>query len=263
MPFPLIAIIIAIASIALNVVSALLRPKTNDRPEKDWDIPTATEGRSIPIVWGTDLQRAPNIIWWGDTREVKRNNIWRYFTGIAWALAHGAPTLRAIIVNEKVIWTGALTHGQTLFLDRSNLFGATGGGIVWDLKFYQGNGTTGADPYIASRVPNYPDHRRFAYLVSRGPAEWTPSSNWKGFIGNSPNLPTVEFELQRFPNAIAPPPPPSGGPIGTLVASTTQTTAAPPDWETSDFWRARGDQYSSTDGWNNVNKYLQATRTSF
>ena len=68
MPFPLIAIVIAIASFALNVISALLRPKTSDRPDKDWDIPTATEGRSIPVVWGTDLQRAPNIIWWGEQR---------------------------------------------------------------------------------------------------------------------------------------------------------------------------------------------------
>jgi hypothetical protein len=200
MPFPLIAIVIAIASLALNVVSALLRPKTKDRPEKDWDIPTATEGRSIPVVWGTDLQKAPNIIWWGDQKEVKRNNIWRYFAGMAWALAHGAPTLKSIIVNEKVIWTGALTHGQTLFLDKSDLFGKVSGGVVFDLKYYQGNGTTGADPYLASRVANYPDHRRVAYLVSRGPAEWTSSSNWKGFIGNSPSLPTVEFELVRFPD---------------------------------------------------------------
>jgi hypothetical protein len=178
------------------------------RKIKDWDIPTATEGRSIPVVWGTDLQRAPNIIWWGDQREVRRNNIWRYFVGIAWALSHGAPVLKSIIVNEKVIWTGALTHGQELFLNLPNLFGQAGGGIVWDLKYYQGNGTVGADPYLASRVPDYPDHRRVAYLVSRGPATWTPNSNWKGFIGNSPNLPKVEFELERFPDV------PSGGAIG-------------------------------------------------
>jgi len=259
MPFPLIAIVIAIASLALNVISALLRPKTNDRPDKDWDIPTATEGRSIPVVWGTDLQRAPNIIWWGDQKEVKRNNIWRYFTGMAWALAHGAPTLKAIVVNEKVIWTGTLTHGQTLFLDKSNLLGKVSGGVVFDLKYYQGDGTTGADPYLASRVSNYPDHRRVAYLVSRGPAEWTSNSNWKGFIGNSPNLPKVEFELERFPSAIAPPS--STGPIGTLLPSTTQTGAAPPEWYTSDFWVGRGQDYSN-DGWNNVGKYLQATKAT-
>jgi len=257
MPFPLIAVIIAIASIALNVISALLRPKTNDRPEKDWDIPTSTEGRSIPVVWGTDLQKAPNIIWWGDQKEVKRNNIWRYFTGMAWALAHGAPTLKSIIVNEKVIWTGTLTHGQTLFLDKSNLLGKVSGGVVFDLKYYQGNGTAGADPYLASRVPNYPDHRRVAYLVSRGPATWSSGSNWKGYIGNSPNLPTVEFELQRFPSAITPPS--STGPIGTLLPTTTQTYANPPEWETSDAWTARGFDYSS-DGWNNTHKYLQVSK---
>jgi hypothetical protein len=257
MPFPLIAIVIAIASLALNVISALLRPKTSDRPDKDWNIPTATEGRSIPVVWGTDLQRAPNIIWWGDQREVRRNNIWRYFVGIAWALSHGAPVLKSIIVNEKVIWTGALTHGQELFLNLPDLFGQAGGGIVWDLKYYQGDGTVGADPYLASRVPDYPDHRRVAYLVSRGPATWTPNSNWKGFIGNSPSLPKVEFELERFPSAITPP---SGLSIGTLLPSTTQTGAAPPEWFTSDGWGARGNQFSQTDGWNNVDKYFQATR---
>jgi len=95
--------------------------------------------------------------------------------------------------------------------------------------------------------------------VSRGPAEWTSNSNWKGFIGNSPSLPTVEFELQRFPVTAAPPS--STGTIGTLLPFTTQTGANPPEWYTSDFWTARGQDFSN-DGWNNTDKYLQATKAT-
>lgn len=256
MPFPVIALIVAIASIALNVVSALLRPKLDQKPEGDYDIPTATEGRSIPIVWGTDLQESPNVVWWGDRREVRRNNIWRYFIGIAWALAHGAPRLKAIVLDERVIWTGNAGEGATIFLDQANLFGPNAGGIVWDLVYRQGGGSTTPDPYLAARVPGYPHHGRFAYLVSRGPSTWTSGSNWKGFIGNSPQLRNVAFELERCPASLSSSPVTPGGPIYTL---TEDTVAGPPSMSghpTADFWEAIGDLVAGI-GWDDTDKFLK------
>src|SRR6056297_3309785 len=43
----------------------------------DFEFPTATQGRAVPLIWGTPKLTAPNVIWYGDletlpiTREVK------------------------------------------------------------------------------------------------------------------------------------------------------------------------------------------------
>lgn len=53
-----------------QVVSALLfRPKTeNARPSglDEFQVPTATEGRAIPIVVGKVKIAGPNVVWYGD-----------------------------------------------------------------------------------------------------------------------------------------------------------------------------------------------------
>ena len=33
---------------------------------EDFDIPTAQEGRAIPVVFGTVTVRGPNVVWYGD-----------------------------------------------------------------------------------------------------------------------------------------------------------------------------------------------------
>lgn len=52
-------------------VSYALRPKpetNNAKPasESDFDIPTAEEGRPIPVLFGTRRITSPNVVWYGD-----------------------------------------------------------------------------------------------------------------------------------------------------------------------------------------------------
>lgn len=61
--------------IALFVLAELLRPKPeleNAKPASlgDFQFPTATEDRYIPIAWGTVRQKGPNVVWYGDLRQV-------------------------------------------------------------------------------------------------------------------------------------------------------------------------------------------------
>ncbi|PQO23074.1 hypothetical protein C2I36_09855 [Rhodobacteraceae bacterium WD3A24] len=50
------------------------RPKSK-RPEAagldEFDLPTAEEGRPIPVVFGTVRVKAPNVVWAGDLRTKK------------------------------------------------------------------------------------------------------------------------------------------------------------------------------------------------
>lgn len=94
---------------ALFVLAELLRPKPNIENAKpaslgDFQFPTATEDRVIPLLWGTCRQKGPNVVWYGDFRQVpikktiktglftKETQIrgYRYYLGVQFALCRGA-----------------------------------------------------------------------------------------------------------------------------------------------------------------------------
>ncbi len=64
----------------ITIVSALLTYLLQPKPErpkpaslKDFNIPTAEEGRPIPVVFGRPTIKGANVIWYGDlgTRPIK------------------------------------------------------------------------------------------------------------------------------------------------------------------------------------------------
>lgn len=59
---------IAVLLIASYVAYALAPkpPKPKPASLSDFDIPTAEEGRPLPMIFGTHLVRGPNVIWYGD-----------------------------------------------------------------------------------------------------------------------------------------------------------------------------------------------------
>lgn len=63
----------AVAAIVAAIVTVALQPKP-DIPKPavldDFDVPTAEEGRPIPVVFGTVWIRGPNVLWYGDLRSV-------------------------------------------------------------------------------------------------------------------------------------------------------------------------------------------------
>ena len=56
--------VIAIAAIAL----APRPPQPRPPSVEDFEVPTAEEGREIPVVFGTVLIKSPNVVWYGDIR---------------------------------------------------------------------------------------------------------------------------------------------------------------------------------------------------
>jgi hypothetical protein len=62
-----------VASLVLTAISYALSPKPKTGAPKaagldDFDLPTAEEGRPIPVVFGTVLLRGPNVVWAGDLK---------------------------------------------------------------------------------------------------------------------------------------------------------------------------------------------------
>ncbi|EEW24055.1 hypothetical protein [Rhodobacter ferrooxidans] len=62
-----------VVSLALTAISYALSPHPKSETPKaagldEFDLPTAEEGRPIPVVFGTVLLRGPNVVWAGDLR---------------------------------------------------------------------------------------------------------------------------------------------------------------------------------------------------
>lgn len=62
-------IIIFIVALVLAVVLAPKPPTAKAALLEDFDVPTAEPGRPIPVVFGTYVVKAPNVVWYGDLRS--------------------------------------------------------------------------------------------------------------------------------------------------------------------------------------------------
>lgn len=64
----LLNIILFVASLAISYAT---RPKPqNAKPAGlgDFNIPTAQDGRTLPVLFGTRDIKAPNVVWYGDLK---------------------------------------------------------------------------------------------------------------------------------------------------------------------------------------------------
>ena len=66
MPLPLLAQLVLV--VALNVIGYALspRPKTPKQEIQDMEAPTADTGRPVPVIVGTIIIKAPNLLWAGE-----------------------------------------------------------------------------------------------------------------------------------------------------------------------------------------------------
>lgn len=208
---------------ALFVLSELLRPKPdleNAKPSGlgDFRFPTATEGRPIPLIWGTVPIAGPNVVWWGDlvqeaiTVEVKtgmfssENQIvgFKYSVGIQQALCMGpVDELRRVWIGDKLVFDGSVTHDTTFTIDEPELFGGDelgNGGVVGTLRLFSGTSTQAVSSYLAEfqKEPpgtgDTPAYRDLCYIAP----DVDPV-----YIGNSTSIKPWKMELRRCPNGLA------------------------------------------------------------
>lgn len=62
------------AVVALFIVASMPKPKSQPPVElSNINVPTAEEGRAIPVVFGTRVIEGPNVVWYGDfkSKEIK------------------------------------------------------------------------------------------------------------------------------------------------------------------------------------------------
>ena len=170
--------------LVLTIISELLRPKPKFENAKaagldDFKFPTATEGRSVPVVFGTVKLKGPNVIWYGNlgqsriTKRVRTSPFskktvtvgYRYFMGVQYALCRGPGTslLRAY-VGEDLVYSTPVSHLETFYINKPELFGgddAGNGGFVGTFQFFGGEADQPPSGYLSNEGISDPEFAAF------------------------------------------------------------------------------------------------------
>lgn len=184
------------------LLSKLLQSKPdveNARPagQEDFTLPTATEGRSIPHLWGT-AKVTGNVIWFGGLRQLPVEEddqiiAWNYYLGIQFALCRGeVDAIENIIINDKIA-SGGRTGSGALNIDAPSVLGGTSygtGGVVGNGNFYAGSTTEVVNTYLSAFQSPQAAHRRTCTFVYEG-----------GWVGQSSQLAGWAFRLRRINDA--------------------------------------------------------------
>lgn len=200
------------------VLSELLKPKPkieNARPAGlgEFNFPTATQGRVVPLIWGTVKMTGPNVVWYGDlepvalTRKVKTGMFsskqqiygYNYYMGIQFAFCRGELTsLLKIWVNEDILWEVGQVGAGTFNIDELEFLGGEDlgqGGIAGDFDLVIGSETQAANTYLSAHQQeggDTPAYRGTAFLVGQQP-----------YLGNSTNIGPWAFELRRIADPLS------------------------------------------------------------
>jgi hypothetical protein len=59
-------VIMVVAAIAAAYAVSPKTPEQKPATLSDLNVPTAEQGRPIPVVFGTYLIQSPNVVWYGD-----------------------------------------------------------------------------------------------------------------------------------------------------------------------------------------------------
>ena len=213
----------------LFVLSDLLAPKPeleNAKPAGlgDFQFPTATEQRKVPLLWGTVKLSGPNVVWWGDllqdpiiervkTSMFSSENVIRgfeYSIGVQQVLCEGPidDLVRVWIDEDLVLDESAgtpIVPDGTFTIDEPDLFGGKdfgSGGFVGTLKLHGGSSTQAVSTYLSAfqKFPvvtgDTPAYRGFCYVA--------PSTE-RIYVGDSTQIKPMKWEVRRTPNQLAVP----------------------------------------------------------
>lgn len=208
-------IVFALGTVAMD----LIRPKPNfenARPAGlgDFNFPTATEGRAVPLVWGKVKISGPNVIWYGGLRSVpivekvktglfssdEITKGYKYYVGMHFGVCRGPDVVwHTFLVNEKNAFNSiaGLSPGDSgygMTISDPKLLGGLErgqGGMSGVLRMYAGSKTQGVNAYLAGKQTSDIAYRGTSHAVWEG-----------GWVGNSPSIPPYAFVVSRIPDGL-------------------------------------------------------------
>ena len=229
------AVIYIVLIIALLIAADLLAPKLDDQVPAglgDFDFPTATEGRAVPIVFGSVIITAPNVVWYGDLDVdpititqglLIRTTVtvgFKYRVGMHMAVCHGpVDEMFRIEVDDKTVDSTILTTGGTTVVIDEKDFAGKDDDIFGQIEFYPGvdapvvisdlDSETSqylADQLAAGVKADMVAYTNLCQVVWLGPSTSQDTGGLvfkkNGHLGNSQRVAAWNFHVRRFPNTL-------------------------------------------------------------
>lgn len=188
---------------ATFAVSQLLTPKPEFEDAKaatldEFNFPTTTEGRMMPLGWGTDKFDGPNVLWYGDLRTIaitqkvksgffssKRVVVGhQYYVGFQLGICLGPAALRKIWIGDELVWSGNKDTDGDISINHKDAKGT--------FAFFTGSKTQSVSPYLDQFQSPTPAYRGLCYGVFE-----------RGYIGDNQQVRPWAFEVTRIPTDLA------------------------------------------------------------
>lgn len=222
-------------TLALFVASLLLNEYAKPKPKLesarppglgDYKIPTATEGRPLPVLWGRCRVDSPNVTWYGDVRQEAINvkvktGLWssKTFTSgfrsyVAWqqSVCHGgdgtAVTLYGAWLGDAKVFSSPVTTNTSFLIDELDLYGGDigNGGVQMEVEFYTGTSTQPVSTFLdtierqrnqLAATQSAPRYGGVCHMVVRqiGAAAAVGGA----YVGNSTTVKQLSVDIGRTP----------------------------------------------------------------
>ena len=200
--------LIIVTIISLYIVSKAKVAEPEAVNAEDFTIPTNSENREIPIVYGENKLTGFNVIAAGDfsdfqikkkvksgfgSKKVTSANGYRI--GIVAALGWGGEgseiELIEFMVDDDTLYRSSSTGSFSAYVSDKTIFGSYedgAGGMEGDFSYYSGADVQTVDTYANQITQGRQSQlRRLSYLVWKG-----------GYVGNTGNLASWQFIVKRI-----------------------------------------------------------------
>lgn len=227
---PVMAFWVELALFVIAIVlQELTRPKPkleDERPKGlgDFNFPTATEGRVVPLIWGRVKLDGPNVVWYGDLvqdpiQDTVKTGLWsktrltkgfRYNVGVQLAICRGPiDAIKKVWIGDVEVASGTFT--TSIDIDEPTLFGGDDlglGGVRATVDIFLGSTSQSVSTYLArfqdagagtNRTPRYTGTTHLV-LHELGVTGATARG---AYLGNSTSIKPWSFEVERFPGTFS------------------------------------------------------------
>lgn len=188
----------------------------------DFTLPTADQGRNIPVLFGTGNITGANVVWYGALQVIpmrthslfsSQTTGYRYYMGIHLVLGHGPfDSINKVLWDKKTTWIGSQTSSGQICMANLNLFGGTPGGqggILGCFDIVMGTPSEPVNPYLTAQLGTVPAFKGVVSAVWKTgnitaiytQADFSQISLTApqcGYIGTTPNIKALEFECTRI-----------------------------------------------------------------
>lgn len=188
----------------------------------DFSLPTADQGRNIPVLFGTGDITGSNCVWYGALQAIpmrqkslfsSQTTGYQYTMGIHLVLGHGPfDTINNTKWDQKLTWIGSQAVSGQICMVNLNLFGGmrSQGGIQGCFDVIMGTDTEPMNTYLAATLGSVPAYRGvvsmvwksgiFTALATNSDFSQSVTTFRGGYIGTSPYVKSLSFNCTRIVN---------------------------------------------------------------